>query len=95
MAVEERRGNNNAFLYFAIGALVVAVAVLAWMFYDGQWRADSSYNAVERSADAISDAAEDVSDSVRDARIAPPQPVPAPPTPAPAPAEPPTEPAPG
>ena len=91
MAVEERSGNNNAFLYFAIGALIVAVGVLGWMFYDGQWRADSSSSAVERSADAISDAADDVSDSVRDARTAPPPQ----PAPAPAPTTPPAQPPPG
>jgi hypothetical protein len=88
MATEPRTGNSNAFLYFAIGALIVAVGVLGWMFYDGQWRAESSSSAVERSADAISDAAEDVSDSVRDARTAPP------PQQAPAPAIPPAEPGP-
>jgi hypothetical protein len=31
MAVEQRSGNNG-FLYFAIGALIVAVGVLGWMF---------------------------------------------------------------
>lgn len=92
MATEDRGGNSHAFLYFAIGALIVAVAVLGWMFYDGQWRSDSGSSAVERSADAISDAAEDVSDSVRDARTAPP-PEPAPAVPAPA--TPAPEPAPG
>ncbi len=93
MAIEERRSNGNAFLYFAVGALIVAVAVLAWMYYDGQWRGDAGSSAVERSADAISDAAEDVSDSVRDARTTPP-PQPVPTVPAPAPATPPA-PAPG
>jgi hypothetical protein len=91
MATEERSG-NNAFLYFAVGALIVAVGVLGWMFYDGQWRQqDSASTAIERSADAIGDAADDVSDSVRDAaRSTPaPQPQPAPATP------PPAEPAPG
>ena len=89
MATEERSGGGNAFLYFAVGALIVAVGVLGWMFYDGQWRTeDSTSTAIERSADAIGDAAEDVSDSARDAT--PPQPAqPAPTTP------PPSEPAPG
>ena len=87
MATEERSGGNNAFLYFAVGALIVAVGVLGWMFYDGQWRTeDSASSAIERSPDAIGDAADDVSDSVRDAaRQAPaPQPQPAPATPPPA-----------
>ncbi len=86
MATEERSG-SNAFLYLAVGALIVAVAVLGWMFYDGQWRQqDSTSTAIERSADAIGDAADDVSDSVRDAARStstpPPQPAPATPPPA-------------
>jgi predicted negative regulator of RcsB-dependent stress response len=84
MATEQRSSGNNAFLYFAVGALIVAVGVLGWMFYDGQWRQQNeASNAIERSADAIGDAADDVSDSVRDAaRSAPaPQPAPAPATP--------------
>ena len=94
MAIEERtRGNNNAFLYFAVGALIVAVGVLGWMFYDGQWRSeDPTSTAIERSADAIGDAAEEVSDSVRDAARS--APAPQPPQPAPA-TPPPAEPSPG
>jgi hypothetical protein len=87
MATEERSSGNNAFLYFAVGALIVAVGVLGWMFYDGQWRSDdSTSSAIERSADAIGDAADDVSDSVRDAArsVPAPQPQPAPETPPPA-----------
>ena len=90
MATEERSSSNNAFLYFAVGALIVAVGVLGWMFYDGQWRSDddAASAAIERSADAIGDAADDVSDSVRDAARS--TPAPQPPQPAPATA-PPTE----
>ena len=89
MATEERSGGNNAFLYFAVGALIVAVGVLGWMFYDGQWRTeDSTSSAIERSADAIGDAADDVSDSVRDAARQTPAPQPVEPAPTPPPAEP-------
>jgi hypothetical protein len=92
MATEERSGNNNAFLYFAVGALIVAVAVLGWMFYDGQWRQqDTASTAIERSADAIGDAADKVSDSVSDAARS--VPAPQPPQPAPS-APPPGEPSP-
>ena len=66
MATEQRTGGNG-FLYFAIGALIVAVAVLGWMYYDGAWRENSAEAAIEDSADAIGDAADDISDSVRDA----------------------------
>jgi hypothetical protein len=94
MAIEERTSSgNNAFLYFAVGALIVAVGVLGWMFYDGQWRQDDpAASAIERSADAIGDAADDVSDSVRDAARS--VPAPQPPQPAPS-TPPPTEPSPG
>jgi hypothetical protein len=77
MATEPRSSGNNGFLYFAIGALIVAVGVLGWMFYDGAWRS-SNDTAIERSADAIGDAADDVSDSVRDAARNVPAPAPAP-----------------
>ena len=88
MATEERSSGNNAFLYFAVGALIVAVGVLGWMFYDGQWRTeDPTSTAIERSADAIGDAADDISDSVRDAARS----VPAPQPPQRAPATPPAE----
>ena len=86
MATEQRSGGSNGFLYFAIGALIVAVGVLGWMFYDGGWRS-SNDTAIERSADRISDAADDIGDSVKDAA----RNVPAP-APAPAPATPPVTP---
>jgi hypothetical protein len=96
MATEERSSGNNAFLYFAVGALIVAVGVLGWMFYDGQWRTeDSASTAIERSADAIGDAADDVSDSVRDAARAAPAPQPTQPPPTTAPPAEPTPPSPG
>ena len=93
MAVEERSSGGNGFLYFAIGALIVAVGVLAWMFYAGPWsqqqRTDS---AIERTADAIGDAADDISDSARDAARNVPAPAPAPVPAQPAPATPPAQP---
>jgi MFS family permease len=76
------------FLYFAIGALIVAVGVLGWMFYDGQWRSDSSNTAIERSADAIGDAADDIGDAARDAARNIPAPQPVQPAPTPPPAQP-------
>lgn len=72
---------SNGFLYFAVGALVVAVGGLGFMYYQSQNQPES---AIERSADAIGDAAEDISDSVRDAA----RDIPPPSTPAPAPAAP-------
>lgn len=87
MAVEEgRTGGNNGFLYFAVGALIVGVGVLGWMFYSGQTQRSSSETAVERMADSVGDAADKVGDSARDAAQKIPAPMPAPaPTPVPAP----------
>jgi hypothetical protein len=79
------RGGGNGFLYFAIGALIVAVGVLGWMFYDGGWRT-SADNAIERSADALGDAADDIGDAARDAARSIPTPTPPQPQPAPSPA---------
>lgn len=90
MAVEQRpTSGGNGFLYFAIGALIVAVGVLAWMFYNGQTNRSSEDTALERVADSVSDAADDISDSARDAARSIPQPAPAP---APAPTTPPVTP---
>ncbi len=84
MATEQSSsGGGNGFLYFAIGALIVAVAVLGWMFYGGGLGNQTpTESAIERSADAIGDAADDVSDSVRDAARDAPAPQPAPAAPA-------------
>jgi hypothetical protein len=88
MALEERTTivtpagarKGNGFLYFAVGALIVAVGVLGWIFYSGQTNRAAPESAVERAADAIGDAADDISDSARDAtrNIPEPQPAPAP-----------------
>lgn len=90
MAVEERRsGGGNGFLYFAIGALIVAVGVLAWMFYNGETNRSHTDTAVERMADSVSDAADEIGDSARDAAQNIPAPTPAPTPNPPAPALPP------
>ena len=88
MAVEEgRSGGGNGFLYFAVGALIVGVGVLAWMFYGGGGAAPSkSDTALERMADSVGDAADDMGDAARDAARKVPAPAPAPaPMPAPQP----------
>src|SRR5262245_401605 len=90
---ETRSSGGNGFLYFAIGALIVAVAVLGWMFYDGSWRQDRSADpAVERTANAIGNAAEDIGDAARDAARNVPAPAPAPAPAQPSPITPPAQP---
>jgi hypothetical protein len=81
MAVEERRSGGNGFLYFAVGALIVAVGVLAWMFYSGETSRSSADGAIERMADSVGDAADDIGDSARDAARSIPAPEPAAPPP--------------
>lgn len=89
MAVEERRASSgNGFLYFAVGALIVAVGVLGWMYYNGQTHQAASDSAIERIADSVGDAADKIGDSARDAakKLHEPAPIPAPASsPAPAP----------
>lgn len=87
MAVEQSRssGSGNGFLYFAVGALIVAVGVLGWMYYNGSNNARSD-SAVERMADSVSSAVDKIGDSARDASRNMPEPAPVPmPSPAPAP----------
>jgi hypothetical protein len=87
MAVEEgRTSGGNGFLYFAVGALIVGVGVLGWMYYNGQTHQSRSDTAVERIADSVGDAANKIGDSAREAtqKLPAPAPVPAP-APAPAP----------
>ena len=86
MAIEEgRTSGGNGFLYFAVGALIVGVGVLAWMFYNGSTQARSD-SAVERMADSVSGAVDKIGDSARDASRKLPEPAPVPaPAPSPAP----------
>lgn len=90
MAVQETRSSGgNGFLHFAIGALIVAIGVLAWIFYKGETNRASEGTALERVADSVSDAADDIGDSARDAASNITHPTPAS---APAPARPPATP---
>jgi hypothetical protein len=89
MAVEQpRESGGNGMLYFIVGALVVGVAVLAWMMFGQVQKPSTTEDALGRAADSIGDAAESVGDAARDAtRNVTPPPAPAPaPQPAPAPA---------
>jgi hypothetical protein len=58
---------SHGFLYFIVGALIVGVVVLGFLFYNGNLggRSASTEGAVERSADAIGDAADEVGDAAR------------------------------
>ena len=73
MATESRSGGNG-FLYFIVGALLVGVVVLGFMFYNGSFDTRSpTERAVERTADAIGDAADRVGDQAE--RMEAPKPV--------------------
>jgi hypothetical protein len=69
-------GGTNGFLLFVVGALVVAVGVLGYMFMTGGFGQSREEAAIERSADAVGDAARDLTDTVEDAveRTPPPPP---------------------
>jgi hypothetical protein len=67
MATEVRE-SNHGFLYFIVGALIVGVIILGFLFYNGNLGGRSSSDAaIERSADAIGDAADRIGDSAEDA----------------------------
>jgi len=53
-------GKSHGFLYFTVGALIVAVGVLAWMFCGGQTSQPAPESAIERAADAVGDAARSI-----------------------------------
>ncbi len=69
------KGGSNGFLYFAVGALIVAVGVLGFMYYNNQ---SGGQTAMERNADKIGNAAEDLGDAAKDAAKSIPAPAPAP-----------------
>ena len=54
---ETGSSGSNGFLYFIVGALVVAVAVLGFFYFQGQ---PSQESVVERSAAQVGEAAEAV-----------------------------------
>jgi hypothetical protein len=57
---------SHGFLYFIVGALIVGVVVLGFLFYNGNLGGRASNDsAVERSADAIGDAADEIGDAAR------------------------------
>ncbi len=63
MTEPRSNSSSNGFLYFVVGALVVAVGVLGFMYMGPQSSTESS---IERSAEAVGDAAEDVGESAED-----------------------------
>lgn len=67
MATEVREGNHG-FLYFVVGALIVGIVVLAFLFFNGNigTQQASTDASIERSADAIGDAADSIGDSAQD-----------------------------
>lgn len=84
MAVDEPRASGgNGMLYFIVGALVVGVAVLAWMMFGQVRKPSTSEDALGRAADRIGEAADSVGDAARNVTPAPapapaPQPAPMP-----------------
>jgi hypothetical protein len=61
----ETSGNSNGFLYFIVGALVVAVVGFGIMYFNGGF--GQPQTPVERAADAVANAADRVGDAANDA----------------------------
>ena len=61
MATETTR-SSNGFLYFIVGALVVGMIVLAFMFFGG---ADTNNGPIEGVAESVGEAADEVGDAAR------------------------------
>ncbi len=61
------RGGSNGFLYFIVGALLIAVIGLGVVFYNGGLGQSRTDRAIERSADAVGEAADAVGDKVEKA----------------------------
>ncbi|WP_138933333.1 hypothetical protein [Roseovarius arcticus] len=55
MADQQSNSNSNSFLAFVVGGLLVAVVVLAWLFYGGNGADDS--NDLNISIEGPSDSA--------------------------------------
>jgi uncharacterized protein HemX len=62
----ERRGGNG-FLYFVVGALVVAVGVIGFMYYENQRTTTQAQSQTQQKLEAIGNAADKLGDTVRDA----------------------------
>jgi hypothetical protein len=62
----ERRGGNG-FLYFIVGALVVAVGVIGFLYYENQRTTTQARTQTEQKLEAIGNAADKLGDTVRDA----------------------------
>ena len=71
----DTRTGSNGFLYFAVGALIVAVGVLGYLAFSDQ---PSSKSPSPRSADQISKTARDIGDAAKNAARKLPTPLPQP-----------------
>ncbi len=60
----ETGGSSNGFLYFIVGALLVAVVGFGIMYFNGGLRTQSP---TDRAANAVADAAKSVGDAAKDA----------------------------
>ena len=83
MAATQQSGDtergSNGFLYFAVGALIVAVGVLGYLAFNDR---PSSTRPSERAAEQISETARDIGDAAKNAvrRLPTPSPQPVQPT---------------
>jgi hypothetical protein len=61
----ESSGNSNGFLYFIVGAMLIALIVLAIMYFNGGFGGAPSDGPIENAAEAVGEAADEVGDAAR------------------------------
>jgi len=64
---DERRGGGHGFLYFIVGALVVAIGAMGYIYYENRRTQTASQTQTEQKLNSIGDAANKLGDTVREA----------------------------
>jgi hypothetical protein len=60
----ESSGSSNGFLYFIVGAMLIAMIVLGFMYFNGGFGAPAD-GPMENAAEAVGEAADEVGDAAR------------------------------
>jgi hypothetical protein len=61
----ESSGSSNGFLYFIVGAMLVAMVVFGIMYFNGGFGGASNDGPIENAAEAVGEAADEVGDAAR------------------------------
>jgi len=60
----ETSGNSNGFLYFIVGAMLIALVVLGIMYFNGGFGGTAD-GPIENAAESVGEAADEVGDAAR------------------------------